>query len=105
MKGCVFLTTSEAGHGFGLAGFRQIVASPETLAAEFAQIVNSGASGLVIVDERLLAGADSARLRVLEKQWSGILVVLPAPGIGPEEEAADYGSRLIARVLGYQMKL
>jgi vacuolar-type H+-ATPase subunit F/Vma7 len=105
MKGCIFLTTSEAGYGFGLAGFRQIVASPETLAAEFEKIVNSSATGLAIVDERLLAGADSARLRVLEKQWAGALVVLPAPGIGSEEGGADYGSRLIARVLGYQMKL
>lgn len=105
MKGCVFLTTADAGHGFGLAGFRQIVVEPGTLAPEFEKIVHRVATGLVIVDERLLAGADGARLRVLEKQWPGALVVLPAPGVEEEGGAADYGSRLISQVLGYQMKL
>lgn len=105
MKGCVFLTAADAGHGFGLAGFRQIVTDSGTVAAEFEKIVHSVTTGLVIIDERLLAGADGARLRVLEKQWSGALVVLPAPDAEEEGGAADYGNRLIARVLGYQMKL
>lgn len=105
MKGCVFLTADDAGHGFGLAGFRQIVTDPGTVVAAFERIVRSGATGLVIIDERLLAGADTARLRVLEKTWPGALVVLPAPGGEEESGAGDYGRRLIARVLGYQMKL
>lgn len=105
MKGCVFLTTSDSVPGFGLAGFRQIVADPGTVVAEFEKIVRSGATGLVIVDERLLSGSDEARLHVLEKNWPGALVVLPAPGAEEEGGGSDYGNRLIARVLGYQMKL
>ena len=105
MKGCVFLTAGDAVPGFGLAGFRQIVASPDTVVAEFEQIIHGGVTGLVIIDERLLSGADSASLRLLEKNWPGALVILPAPGGEEEDGAADYGSRLIARVLGYQMKL
>lgn len=105
MKGCVFLTTRDAVPGFGLAGFRQIVADQGTVVAEFEKIVRSGATGLVIVDERLLSGTDGGRLRALEKNWAGALVVLPAPGAEVEGGGADYGNRLIARVLGYQMKL
>lgn len=105
MKGCIFLTTGDADQGFGLAGFRQMVTAPGAVAETFAQIVREGSGGLVIVDERLLAGADLARLRVLEHDFAGALVVLPAPAAGGEEEAEGYGSRLIARVLGYQMKL
>ena len=105
MKGCVFLTANDARHGFGLAGFRQVVAGPETLVAQLEKIVRKGDAGLVIIDERLLSGADEARMRVLEKSWPGALVVLPAPGVDEGDRDADYGSRLIARVLGYQMKL
>ena len=105
MKGCVFLTAGDAVHGFGLAGFRQVVADPGTVVDEFEKIVRSGATGLVIIDERLLSGADGARLHALEKNWPGALVVLPAPGFEGEGGTADYGNRLIARVLGYQMKL
>jgi vacuolar-type H+-ATPase subunit F/Vma7 len=105
MKGCIFLTAGDAVHGFGLAGFRQIVADPETVVTEFENIVRGGETRLVIVDERLLSGADAGRLHALEKNWPGALVVLPAPGVEEEGEGADYGNRLIARVLGYQMKL
>lgn len=105
MKGCIFLTAGDAVPGFGLAGFRQNVASPDTVVAEFEQIVRGGVTGLVIIDERLLSGADSARLRLLERNWPGALVILPEPGSGEEDGGGDYGSRLIARVLGYQMKL
>lgn len=105
MKGCIFLTIGDAEHGFGLAGFHQVVTTPGAVTEKFAQIIRAGASGLVIVDERLLAGADMARLRVLENDFAGALVVLPAPAAGGEDEAEGYGNRLIARVLGYQMKL
>ena len=105
MKGCVLLTARDAMPGFGLAGFRQIVAIPDTVVAEFEQIVRGNVIGLVIMDERLLSGADADRLRLLENNWPGALVILPAPGGEEEDGAADYGSRLIARVLGYQMKL
>ncbi|MHB8810555.1 MAG: V-type ATP synthase subunit F [Desulfobulbaceae bacterium] len=105
MKGCVFLTANDARHGFGLAGFRQVVAGPGTLVAELEKIVRRGDAGLVIIDERLLSGADEVRLHVLEKNWPGALVVLPASGVDEGGGVADYGNRLIARVLGYQMKL
>lgn len=105
MKGCIFLTAADAGHGIGLAGFRQLVTDPANLAAEFEKIVRSGEAGLVIIDERLLAGTDTGRIRALEKNFGGALVVLPSPDAQLEGGAADYGSRLIARVLGYQIKL
>lgn len=105
MRGCIFLTASDAMWGFGLAGFRQVVTDSSAVVAEFEHIVRQGNAGLVIVDERLLTERSLARLNGIEQRWEGALVVLPAPGEAREPEGGDYGSRLIQRVLGYQLKL
>lgn len=105
MKNCVFITAGDVAHGFGLAGFQQVVADRGSVVDEFEKITRRGGPGLVIIDERLISERDAARINVIERLWAGAMVVLPAPGRDFEIGEADYGSRLIARVLGYQMKL
>lgn len=92
-------------NGFTLAGFQQVVVDEGGVLELFEKIVNASSSGLVFIDERLLQESIQSRLQVLEKQWGGALVSLPAPGKGDEAVEMDYGKRFISRVLGYQLKL
>jgi vacuolar-type H+-ATPase subunit F/Vma7 len=105
MKGCIFITMKDSMHGFTLAGFQQVVADESSVLEVFTTIVNSEAPGLVFIDERLLAERYLASLQLLEKQWGGAIISLPAPGKGDEPAGMDFGKRFISRVLGYQMKL
>ena len=105
MKRCVFITAGDAACGFSLAGFQHVVADSGSVIAEFEKITRQGEPGLVIIDERLLTGMNTARINSIEQRWAGAMVVLPAPGSEVDREGADYGNRLIERVLGYQMKL
>lgn len=106
MKGCVFITGKDAEYGFSGAGFRQMISDGDTVLADLEKIVQQGSSGLVIIDERLLGDKVRARMEVIEKRWQGAIVVLPKPGPETgEPEKEDFGMRLVARVLGYQMKL
>ena len=61
-------------------------------------------NGLVILDERLVAGGVEDRLREREQSWPGILLVLPSPEKLPPE-AEDYAARLIRRAIGYHVRL
>lgn len=106
MKGCVFITAMDAEYGFVMAGFRQIISAGDTVLADLEKIVQESSSGLVVIDERLLSDQVKARMEVIEKRWQGAIVVLPKPGPeGAEPGKEDFGMRLIAKVLGYQMKL
>lgn len=99
----VFLTLPDADYGFGLAGFRQQgVAMAEAEAALLA-VLEEGGAHLVVVDERLLPGIDSARFLEMGHRYGGALTVLPAPG-GVAGEP-DYAERLIAQAVGYQLRL
>lgn len=105
MKGCVFVTGTDCQHGFSLAGFRQVFAERDTVLEVLKQLVRDNPPGLVFVDERLLAEHMMGRMRLLEKQWGGAFIALPAPGKLGEALERDTGRRFISRVLGYQMKL
>jgi len=105
MKGCIFITMQDSAYGFTLAGFQQVIAEKESVLEVFEKIVATSVPGLVFIDERLLGDTILSRLQVLEKQWGGAIISLPAPGKSGEISGIDYGKRFISRVLGYQMKL
>ena len=105
MKGCIFITDSDCEHGFALAGFKQILADRDTVLGILKQIVIDETPGIVFVDERILTENIMGRFRLLEKQWGGAFILLPAPGEGDEAIKRDTGRQFISRVLGYQMKL
>ncbi|GAB4333494.1 MAG: hypothetical protein Kow0089_02210 [Desulfobulbaceae bacterium] len=105
MKGCVFIIRRECGEGFLLAGFEQIFADADSVCEVFREIADSRPPGLVFIGEGLLGGGNGDRIRFLERQWGGVVVSLPEPSGAEEAPADDPGSRFVARVLGYQMKL
>ncbi len=68
------------------------------------RIVRDPDTGLVIIDERLLKGISTERLREIEQSWQGILLFLPAPE-RPGVEIEDYAAKLIRRAIGYHVKV
>lgn len=105
MKNCLFLTCKDARYGFDLTGFNQEVTDGEQVLAVLESYVGKNESGLVIIDERLLEEKAIGRLQALEKGWGGTVIALPSPSMEEVDEQKDYAQRLIARVVGYQLKL
>ena len=103
MTRLVFVTPEEARFGFGLGGAGQQLATPESIERTLLRLFAEREVGVVVVDERLLAGIGDVRLKVLEERWPGLLLILPAPATGTA--GPDYVRRLLRRVLGYQVRL
>jgi vacuolar-type H+-ATPase subunit F/Vma7 len=110
MKNISFITPPDVEYGFSLSGIPQIVTEPSDIEETLRKTMEDTENGLVIIDERLLSsqwdsgGLSEERLRELEKQWQGILLVLPSPE-KPPAEAEDYAARLIRRAIGYHVRL
>ena len=104
MKKIVTITPPDAAHGFALAGVRQLVRAPQELDATLLDLMSDLATGVIIIDERLVAGPAQRRIEDIERRWPGLVVVLPAPG-KPERLEEDYVLRLIRRTIGYQVRL
>ena len=104
MKKIVTVTPPDAAHGFALAGVIQLVRTPQELEATLLELMGDPATGVIIIDERLVAGPAQRRIEDIERRWPGLLVVLPAPG-KPQRPEEDYALRLIRRAIGYQVRL
>ena len=104
MKKIVTITPMDAAHGFALVGVRQLVCTPQELDATLPELMGDPATGIIIIDERLVAGPAQRRIEHIERRWPGLVVVLPAPG-KPQRPEEDYVLRLIRRAIGYQVRL
>jgi vacuolar-type H+-ATPase subunit F/Vma7 len=103
MNRFVVLTPSDAANGFACAGASQHAVLPGETTATLRQALQEAGSGVVILDERLVAEVGEERLQELEESWPGVLVILPAPGGAGVGE--DYATRLIRRAIGYQVQV
>lgn len=103
MSRIVVLTPADAGNGFACCGVVQYRVSPGRVAEILEQSLAEAGSGVVILDERLLAEVGERSLQQLDRRWSGVLVILPAPGATAKEDS--YGAALIRRAIGYQVKV
>jgi len=104
VKRIVFITAQDAEYGFSLAGIIQSTSRPEDAEAAMKEVITDSATGLVVLDERLMKGITEEKLREIEKVWHGIVLILPAP----EKAGAlveDYVARLIRRAIGYHVRL
>lgn len=110
MRKITFITPPDARYGFNLAGIGQIVTEISGAEETVKTTIKDAANGLVVIDERLVAtrgdgaGLPEERLRELERQWRGIILVLPSPE-KPPPEIEDYAARLIRRAIGYHVRL
>lgn len=104
MKKVAFITPPDAELGFRLAGVDQYVAELKDVMDTMRQALSDPSTGVLILDERFIKEIGEERLRAMERQWDGILLVLPSPK-RPAEKEEDYLSRLIRRAIGYHVRL
>jgi V/A-type H+-transporting ATPase subunit F len=104
VKKIVAITPPDAAHGFALAGITQLVREPQELSATLRQLTDDAATGVVILDERIVSASAQETIQHIERRWPGLIVVLPAPGIKPGA-GEDFVSSLIRRAIGYQVRL
>ena len=100
----VFLTPEDARYGFSLAGVRQEISDSAGAAGSLQRITEDGSVGLIFIDERLHWGIDEEWLETLEKNWPGLIIVLPTPE-KLAEVPEDYAMQLIIKAIGYQVRL
>jgi V/A-type H+-transporting ATPase subunit F len=104
VKKVVVITPADARYGFSLSGVRQMTTTRDDVPRDFPELARDPAIGVILVDERLLAGLPEARIKELERRWPGVVIALPAPArVARIEE--DYALRLIRRAIGYQVRL
>ncbi len=104
MKKIVFITPPGARHGFSITGVIQYTSVPEEAEATLLRVLADPDSGVVAIDERLLAGIEEKRFREMGRRWFGILIVLPAPE-ELVEAGEDYAMRIIRQAIGYHVRL
>lgn len=105
MRKIVVIAPTDARPGFALAGVRQLSASPEELPVLLQQLVRDPVNGAVIVDERLATARAREYIRELDRRWTGLVIVLPAPARDVAVAEEDYIQQLIRRAIGYQVRL
>lgn len=104
MAKVIFITPDDARYGFTLAGAEQLVSGAPEVADTLRRSSGDPAVGLIFLDERLRQHLDEEWLDNFEKHWPGLLIVLPAPD-RLAAPAADYAMQLLARAIGYQVRL
>ena len=100
----VFLTPEDARYGFSLTGVRQVVTDAPGTVEALERITGDRGVGLLFIDERLHRSLNREWLEALEKNWWGLIIVLPAPE-KLAEVPEDYAMQLIIRAIGYQVRL
>ena len=103
MNRIVALTPADAYNGFSCCGAVQHAVVSGRASEALEQALIEAGNGVVFLDERLVEEVGEVMLHSLEQRWPGVLVMLPAPGVGGGGE--DYAMRLIRRAIGYQVKV
>lgn len=104
MKRIAFITPKDARLGFALTGVDQITTDKAGVTQSLEKILEGRDVGLIILDERLYFHLSQDYLTHIERHWEGILLPLPAPA-KIEEIPEDYVMQLIARAIGYHVRL
>jgi V/A-type H+-transporting ATPase subunit F len=101
------ITDPESAVGFRLAGVETLTAERADEAEELLQTaVNSGGTGLLLINESFMNRFSDALQRKLEKLSLPLIIPIPISSTWwKKEESEDYIFNLIRRAIGYQMKI
>jgi vacuolar-type H+-ATPase subunit F/Vma7 len=103
----VVLTDTEHADGFRLAGCDVVIAdSPEEARHSLAELVDDESSGIIAVNEAMMAAVDERLQNKIDSIYRPIVVSLPIKEtlhIGEDHRA--YLSRLIRRAIGFDITL
>ncbi len=103
----VVLTDSEHADGFRLAGCEVVTAdSQEEARKSLGTLVDDDSSGIIAVNEAMMAAIDERLQRKIDSIYRPIVVSLPiAEKLSFGEEHRAYLSRLIRRAIGFDITL
>lgn len=103
----VVLTDSETATGYRLAGVEVHVTDREHAQAALDELITSGAYGLLVVDESVVA--DPVRAGERSMRGRELPVILPVPSLaaafGEGADALDYMKDLVRSAIGFDIKL
>lgn len=101
------LTDSDTADGFRLSGVSVgVVDTPEMARARLNVLLDDEASGIIAVNEKLMAGIDERTQRKIDSIYRPIVISLPIKEkieIGEDHRA--YLARLIRRAIGFDITL
>ena len=104
MKKVLVLSPPDPVSGFAIAGVSARQAASTQLPDLMDAAIADASVGVLAIDERLIDPPAHARIRDIERQWRGAVVVVPSPG-RPARPEDDYARRLIRRAIGYQVRV
>jgi V/A-type H+/Na+-transporting ATPase subunit F len=101
------LTDADTADGFRLAGVDVVtVNSPEEARIRLASLIDDDASGIIAVNERLMAAVDERLSKKIDSIYRPIVVSLPIrEKLELGEDHRAYLSRLIRRAIGFDITL
>ncbi len=103
----VVLTDPETSHGFRLAGVDVYEAdSPESARSRLIDLINDDRSGIIAVDEDLMAVIDDRLKEKIDRLYRPIVIPIPSKKkVEITDERPEYIRRLIRRAIGFDIKL
>lgn len=104
MKKIIFLTPPNVRYGFELTGVEQYIVEKGETESIIEKVLSEKETGIVVIDERLAADISEEKMKILEKKWFGIVLILPSPE-RIIDESKDPLIRLLKRTLGYYMRI
>ncbi|MCL5291574.1 MAG: V-type ATP synthase subunit F [Actinobacteria bacterium] len=103
----VILTKSESAFGFRLAGVDVLEANDaEEAKKQLVALINDDRSGIVAIDEDLMAQMDDRVKEKIDKLYRPIVIPIPAKDrVESSDARPEYIRRLIRRAVGFDIKL
>lgn len=103
----IVLTDSDTADGFRLAGVDvALVDSPDEIRHTLNELLDDEDSGIIAVNERMMAGIDERTQKKIDSIYRPIVVSLPIrEKLEVGEDHRAYLSRLIRRAIGFDITL
>jgi V/A-type H+-transporting ATPase subunit F len=103
----VVITDRDSAYGFRLAGVDVWEAdTPQEARTQLVSLINDDTSGIIAVDEDLMAALDERIKEKIDKLYRPIVIPIPSKKkVEITDERPEYLRRLIRRAIGFDIKL